>query len=195
MAANTSNVANHILRDSNVVARTANKPNVTPVSMTSMRWTYRFDVSHALITTLDMSSSPRRFPTTSSLHQMVDTDTRVVYTVLRHEPATPASPTRSPSPGNVADEIKRTVEKHVEDYLSTRAASYELDSPTTVPPALVATSVSTSSSSTRKVIYWLTLLGGLCGSVNNIWNVFLLLRRVGLTRTVRAMGSYCGWKK
>ena len=171
-----------------------NKPNVTPAYMTSMRWTYRFDVSHALITTLDMSAKPPRLPTTSSLHQMVDTDTRVAYTVLRHEPASP-SPTRAPSPGSVANEIKRTVEKHVEDYLSTRAASQKLDSPTIILPALVATSVSTSSSPPRKFIYWLTLLGGLCGSVNNIWNVFLLLRRVGLTRTVRAMGSYWGWKK
>ncbi|KAH6213548.1 hypothetical protein HBI53_107110 [Parastagonospora nodorum] len=34
----------------------------------------------------------------------------------------------------------------------------------------------------KEVVAWLTVVGSLCGSVNNIWNVVVLLRKMRLTR-------------
>lgn len=42
-------------------------------------------------------------------------------------------------------------------------------------------------SCTRVVIYWLTLLGGLCGSENNTWNILMLLRKLNVAMLIRAM--------
>jgi hypothetical protein len=37
------------------------------------------------------------------------------------------------------------------------------------------------------LLYCLTLIGGLCGSVNNIWNVLLLLRRLNISLLLRRL--------
>jgi len=40
-----------------------------------------------------------------------------------------------------------------------------------------------------RVFYWLTLLGGLCGSVNNIWNVIMLVKRLEVLKLLKRGGG------
>jgi hypothetical protein len=84
----------------------------------------------------------------------------------------PLPPPVSPNPGSVADELKHMVEKHVDSYLDARAVQ------TKIAPLPI-------SSARKSFLDWFTLLGGFCGSVNNIWNVLLLLQKLGAARMLR----------
>lgn len=96
-----------------------------------------------------------------------------------------------PSLGSVADEIKHMVEKHVAEYLNTRAIPEKVEASTNVGQKEVAVTgiPSPAFGTLGTLLYWLTLLDGLCGSVNSIWNVLGLLRKARVGRVMRMLSE------
>lgn len=113
----------------------------------------------------------------------------IVYTIHNPErdpsPSTP-SPARTPIPGTVTHENKNMIEKHIDKYLTTQE---KLDNATQIT---IATPTAAPSLTQRGFVYWLTSLGRWCGSVNDIWNVLLLLRRLRILRLLKFLSDRIG---
>jgi hypothetical protein len=119
------------------------------------------------------------------------TDTSSVLDIIITNP-------ERPNPGNIVpDEIKRTLETDVDslEHRSHTAIRAHGQGPVdTVPdetkpmtekhvdtqkPEDQPPICSTAASRVREsLFYWLTLPGQLCGGINNVWNVLLLLKRL-----------------
>lgn len=46
----------------------------------------------------------------------------------------------------------------------------------------------------KNAVAWLTLIGSLCGSVSNVWNMVVLLRKLRLARLLGMLGEVRGLK-